>query len=46
MSQQPFAGVIFGSEDGLIHLPLEEVEVRALIVDREYQSLWRILSQG
>ncbi|KAK7680416.1 hypothetical protein QCA50_016657 [Cerrena zonata] len=34
MSGQPFSGIVYGSpESGLIHLPLVEVKVRALVVD-------------
>ena len=34
MSGQPFSGIVFGSPDsGLVHLPLDEVKVRALVVD-------------
>lgn len=39
MSGQPFSGIIFGSpESGLVHLPLDEVKVRALVVDGAFDQ--------
>ena len=42
MSQQAIAGVVYVSADALSYLPLEEVEVRALVVDGKCLSLWRV----
>lgn len=41
MSSQSFSGVVFNSGDSLEHLPLEQVEIRTLIVDGQCLDLWR-----